>query len=234
MGFLPTNDVRRVVTYAVDHGRHRFAALVPRSAYGDIAFDAFKAAVADTKAELGQVERFAPTEDGGIQPAMGIARTDADALFIPQGGAPLRAIAPALGTAGLDPEKTRLLGTGTWNDPANLDAPSLDGAWFAAPDPKDEVAFNAKFRGVFGSNPPQLASLAYDAVALVAVLAKGEAYHRFTREALTDPNGFDGIDGIFRFNADGTNERGLAILAIRRDGFRLVDPAPTSFVKPGS
>ena len=57
-----------------------------------------------------------------------------------------------------------------------------------------------------------MASLAYDAVSLVALLSPGTPYHRFTAAALMDPNGFAGVNGIFRFNADGTSERGLAVL----------------------
>ena len=72
-------------------------------------------------------------------------------------------------------------------------------------------------------------------MSLVAALAaKGEPYKRFTRAALADPNGFAGVDGIFRFQADGTTERGLAILSLGADGFHVEDPAPTTFVKPGS
>ena len=55
-----------------------------------------------------------------------------------------------------------------------------------------------------------MASLAYDAVSLVALLSPGRPYHRFTIGALMDPNGFSGVNGIFRFKADGTSERGLA------------------------
>ena len=33
-----------------------------------------------------------------------------------------------------------------------------------------------------------------------------------------DPNGFAGVDGIFRFNPDGTSERGLAVLEMTPDG----------------
>ena len=65
--------------------------------------------------------------------------------------------------------------------------------------------------------------------ALVALLAEGPAYHRFTPGALTDPNGFTGVNGIFRFNADGTSERGLAVLEVTPDGFHVVSPAPKTF-----
>ena len=235
IGFMPQNDTNRVVQYALAHDRHKFAALVPSTPYGDVTLDALKTAVTDGKGELGDIERFPATVDAVLAPAATVAKGDADAVFIPQAGAILHAAAPALGTAGLNIAKVKILGTGQWNDPALLTEPTLNGAWFAAPDPKDEVAFNAKYRDAFGANPPQLAALSYDAVSLIAALAaKGEPYKRFTRAALADPNGFSGADGIFRFAPDGTAERGLAILSVAPDGFHVVDPAPTTFVKPGS
>lgn len=234
MGFLPQYDTTRVVAYAVSQGHHKFAALVPATPFGDVTLDALKTAITDGKGELGQTERFAGTVDTVLAPATTIAKTEADALFIPQAGAVLHAAAPTLGSSGLDPTKVKILGTGQYNDPTLTSEPTLSGAWFAGPDPKDEVAFNAKYREAFGSNPPSLAGLAYDAVSLVAALAKGEPYKRFTRAALADPNGFTGADGIFRFMPDGTAERGLAVLSLAPDGFHVVDPAPTTFVKPGS
>ena len=89
----------------------------------------------------------------------------------------------------------------------------------------------AKYRGTFGTAPAQLASLAYDAVALVALLSQGTPYHRFTTAALMDPNGFAGVNGIFRFNADGTSERGLAVLEMNANGPVVVSPAPTTFLR---
>ncbi|MBS0470016.1 MAG: penicillin-binding protein activator [Proteobacteria bacterium] len=235
ISFLPTNDTDRVVSYALAHGHHKIAALIPDNLYGDVTLGALKGAVTNGKGELGQVQRFPATVDGVLNPATAIAHTDADAVFIPQAGAILHAAAPTLSSGGLDPSKVKLLGTGQWEDPSLSSEPTLNGAWFAAPDPKDEVAFNAKFRAAYGTDPPQLAGLAYDAISLIAKLAeKGEPYKRFTRAAIVDPNGFSGADGIFRFMADGTAERGLAILSVGPDGFRVVDPAPTTFVKPGS
>jgi ABC-type branched-subunit amino acid transport system substrate-binding protein len=233
INFLPGNDTGRVVSYALAHGHHKIAALVPENALGSITMDVLKGALTAGNGELGEVQRFPGTAETVVAAAGNIAKTDADAVFIPQGGAVLHAAAPALG--GLDPSKVKLLGTGQWNDPSLTSEPMLNGAWFAAPDPKDEVAFNAKYREAYGSNPPPLAGLAYDAVWVAAKLAeRGEPYKRFTKTALTDPNGFSGADGIFRFAPDGIAERGLAILSVGPEGFRVVDPAPTTFVKPGS
>ena len=46
---------------------------------------------------------------------------------------------------------------------------------------------------------------------------------------LTDPDGFVGVDGLFRFRENGTVERGLAVYTVRRDGFEVLDPAPRAF-----
>jgi hypothetical protein len=46
---------------------------------------------------------------------------------------------------------------------------------------------------------------------------------------LTNPSGFSGIDGLFRFRPDGTNERGLAVMRVAPSGAQIVSPAPKSF-----
>ncbi len=46
---------------------------------------------------------------------------------------------------------------------------------------------------------------------------------------LTAEVGFRGVDGLFRFLPDGTNERGLAVLEVTSDGVVTVDPAPRNF-----
>ncbi len=143
----------------------------------------------------------------------------------------MRAIASILATSG--PDHVQLLGTGVWDDPAIAKEPALGGGLFAAPPPHVQDSFDAKYRDAFDATPPQLATLAYDAISLVALLSPGEPYHRFTRAALVDPNGFAGVDGIFRFNPDGTAERGLAILSVTPDGFTVVHSAPQTFEAAG-
>ena len=78
-------------------------------------------------------------------------------------------------------------------------------------------------------DPPRPAALAYDAVALVAALVKTQGPQRFSAEVLTNPSGFAGIDGVFRFRADGTNQRGLAILRVTPSGGQVIAPASRTF-----
>ena len=129
--------------------------------------------------------------------------------------------------------QVKLLGTGLWEEAALAREPSLQGAWYAAPSPNADADFVGKYRNAFGAEPASLANLAYDAASLVALLSQGEAYHRFTPAALMDPNGFSGVSGIFRFAADGTSERGLAVLEMNANGPVVVSPAPTTFLRPG-
>ena len=233
LSFMPQSEVKRVVAYAASQGHRDFAALVPQNPYGDVIAESFSQSVKAAGGNTLDVERFTPNSSAVIPPAEKMATTPADALMIASAGALLRAIAPSLGFSGLDKEKVKLLGAGQWNDSTLAREDMLLGSWFAAPSPEADAAFTARYHETFGTNPPQLASLAYDAVALVALLSGGTPYHRFTQEALMDPNGFAGVDGIFRFNADGTSERGLAVLEIQNDGFHVVSPAPASFQAAG-
>jgi ABC-type branched-subunit amino acid transport system substrate-binding protein len=229
ISFLPQNEVRRVIGYAASRGHQKFAALIPQTAYGDVAQSAFQNSVQAVKGQVVDIERFAPRSGAVTAPAGAVAKSGADAVLIAQGGPLAKEIAPTLQFDGMGPGKVQLLGTGLWDDASLAKESSLQGSWYAAPAPKADDAFVSRYRATFNSPPANLASLAYDAVSLVALLAQGKPYHRFTQDALMDPNGFSGVDGIFRFNADGTSERGLAVLEMTPMGPVVVSPAPTTF-----
>lgn len=156
-----------------------------------------------------------------------------DAVLVPEGGELLRTLAPLLPFYEIDPNQVKLLGTGLWSDPGLLREPPLQGAWFAAPHPAAPTEFLTKLQEEYGVPMPRIATLAYDAMSLVATIARESAEEGtakpFTFERLTTEAGFMGLDGLFRFLPDGTVERGLAVLEIHRRGFRVVDPAPKAF-----
>ena len=155
------------------------------------------------------------------------------AVLMPEQGTLLRALAPLLPFYNVDITRVKLLGVSAWNNPRLTREPALRGGWFAAPDPEITRNFENRYAGAFGAPPPRLASLAYDATLLTASLAKSKRRrNRFSIEAITNPNGYFGADGLFRLNPDGTLERGLAILEIQPSGIQVIDPAPRSFA-PG-
>ena len=94
---------------------------------------------------------------------------------------------------------------------------------------KTEDAFAQKYKAKFGSQPTRLATLAYDAVSLAGALARGGGPDPFSLQALTNVNGFNGADGVFRFRSDGWNERGLAVMEIDNNAAVVISPAPRSF-----
>ena len=60
----------------------------------------------------------------------------------------------------------------------------------------------------------------------------GELPHKETDSllpAIEETEGFYGADGLFRFQADGMIERGLAIYEMRSRGFFEIEPAPQTF-----
>jgi len=155
------------------------------------------------------------------------------AVLMPEQGTLLRALAPLLPFYNVDITRVKLLGVSAWNNPRLTREPALRGGWFAAPDPEITRNFENRFAGAFGAAPPRLASLAYDATLLTARLAATQRKrNRFSLDAITDPNGYFGADGLFRLNPNGGVERGLAILEIQPGGIQVIDPAPRSFA-PG-
>ena len=220
--------------FALAHGAVRYAALIPNGAYGDIVAAAVNEVLARHHGVGARIGRYAPNsaDFGPILQEIAVERGQLDALLIADGGTNLHRIAAALPNYQLKDPRIRLLGTGLW-DEENLGrrAPQLIGGWYAAPEPKERNSFFAKYQAVYGASPPRLATLSYDATALAGVLARrGGAVDA---GALTNPAGFTGVDGIFRFGYDGVAERGLAVNQLRSDGVRVLDPAPDAFVKEG-
>jgi len=231
MGFLPRQEVAREVSFANSKGLKRFAVLAPSTAYGHLMADSLKDIATASGATVARVEFF--TGDPGpvikkMAPANG-AVPGFDALLLPEGGDQLKQIAQQLKAAGIDSSQTRLLGSGLWDDPGIESEPALAGGWFAASPPDARADFAARFQGAYGHQPPRLASLAFDAAALAAVLAKSSDPDPFSQAAIENPNGFTGVDGLFRFNAQGLVQRGLAVLEVQPGGDTVVSPAPHNF-----
>lgn len=231
LSFLPANDVRRIVTYAVSKGKRSFAALIPNNAYGGVVEAAFRKYAGESGARVLTIERYEGNEADIKAKAEAIARIgpQIDAVFMPAGGAAAGIIARTLIGGGVNPQQVKFLGTGQWDGPAVLNNPSLAGAWFPAPSKKDFPGFAGRYASQFGSQPPRTATLAYDATILSLGLVRSAGARRFSESVLTNPDGFLGIDGVFRLRANGTNQRGLAIYEVASGSARVLEPAPRSF-----
>ena len=231
MGFTPATQAERVAKFAISRGLKRFAALVPGNSYGTLVAQAFQLEVARGGGTVVAVNTYDPTKHDSDVHVRDLADKIGviDALFLPEGGSDLALITKQLAAAGVDSQKIRMLGTGLWDvyDTGHV-APFVVGGWYAAPDPTVRQSFVSAYKSFYSEEPPRLTTLAYDATALAAALAKRGA--PYDQSSLTNQNGFAGLDGIFRLKFNGEVERGLAILQVSADGSDVIDSAPPSFV----
>ena len=231
LSFLPETDVERAVRYAAAKGKRAFIAMLPDNAYGSVVEAAFRETVPAAGGRILGIERY-PTNAAGYAEAarrLTTAAATADAVFLPDSADVVPQLVQALAAAGVQLNGKQLIGTGLWDDRKLFAAPSLAGGIFAAPDPAGYRGFMERYRAKFGREPVRTATLAHDAVSLMAALVNNGGEAGLTDAAIQNPSGFSGVDGIFRFRADGTNQRGLAIMQIGNGTTTIVDPAPRSF-----
>lgn len=228
LSFLPESDVNRIIEYSSSIGKRSFAAMLPDNAYGNVVEAAFKQAVSRRGGRIVAFEKYGADRSGAAR-NVAQALSTADALFLADDGDSVVAAADALTAAGANLRNVQLLGTGLWDNPRVFASAALQGGLYAAPDPAGFRSFSSRYRAKYGADPVRTATLAYDAVALVAALARTQGPQRFSPDVLTNPSGYAGIDGLFRFRADGTNERGLAVMRVGSGGGVPVAGSPKSF-----
>lgn len=229
LSFLIESYVDRIADYAAQQGKKSFAALVPENDYGNVALAAFQQAAARNNVRVEAIERYTPGTLNAAVARIAGGLPQIDALFIPDQADAMPGVATALAANGIDSHKVQILGTGVWNDGRVLKLPALQGAWFATPENAGFNAFAQRYRAKYGGDPARIATLAYDAVSLVAALARTQGAQRFAEATLTNSSGFNGADGVFRFKPDGSNERGLAVLQINGGAATTLSPAPRTF-----
>lgn len=249
LGYQPAQSVTRVVDHAAGRGARRFAALVPEGVYGQRASVAFTRAVQAAGGQVVSVTTFARqpaalaaaarrvtdhearVKQAGAADAGGVPPIAFDSLLIADSAATAAAFGPHLQRFGAAPGSFLMLGTELWATERGLGAaPALRGALFAAVPDRRFQQMAQRYRARFGGTPSRLASLAYDAT-LLAASAAGSQWQPgtpFPQKLLDDPQGFAGVDGIFRFRGQ-VAERGLEVQQVTASGTQAVSPAPTSF-----
>ncbi|AEI38243.1 MAG: penicillin-binding protein activator [Zymomonas mobilis subsp. pomaceae] len=230
LGFTPVQAIQRVVTYAIDHKLSRFAGLLPNGTYGRRASATLLRTVANNGGSVSGLANYNRNPQA-IGEAVAKLGHDYDAVLIADSVRVAREAAPLVTqTAGTSPQ---ILGTELWATDNNLKtASSLYGAWFASVPDTLFRQLSAKYKSRYGAAPSRLASLGYDAILLAARIApQWPSEGNFPEKMLLSPTGFNGIDGIFRFKANGIADRGLAVQKISEEGLSVIDPAPSSFEK---
>ena len=235
LGYTFQNTANRLVSYAKRQGRGNITVVHARNTAGQLGRDAILRAISNNGATQAGVASYDFSQDGIINAVPTIASTirssGANAVFFTAdtaGGLPL--LTQMLPESGIKPDTIKFIGLTRWDiPPATLALPGVQGAWFARPDPGMTSRFNSRYSAAFGGAPHAIASLSYDGIAAIGALVKGGKSNALTKAALTQGAGFIGANGIFRLRADGTSQRGMAVMQIQNQQAVVVDAAPRSF-----
>jgi len=214
IGLSPIAQTEQIVKYAVSQRLKNFAIIAPNDNYGDLVTQSFHSTLRQYAIEPIEILRFSSNETAIINDIAQLHGKNIDAVFMPVGGTLVETISSTLSYHGLTPNKVTRIGTGLWDDPRIAKQPNIQGGIFAAPSPMARTAFNKTYQETYKQPPVRLATLAYDATALIAVLSKKNS---LTTASLLNANGYTGMDGLFRLNSDGTINRQLAILSIQNN-----------------
>lgn len=237
------NTADRLVAYGMARGLRNYGVVYPTGLEGETARNAVGQSVRAAGANLVASESYSLSVEG-IQAMAGAAAarligSGANAVILtdgPTGG--LSFIAEGLRNNGLSAAQAQFLGLQRWDAaPEALAQPSLQGGAFAAPDPALLAAFEGRYRNTYGEAPTAVAGYAYDAVAAVGALiaeARRGGGSPFTTARLTQPAGFAGVNGPFRFRSNGLNQRNLAIIEVQNGVAVVTERAPRSFVALGN
>ncbi len=229
------NSARRLASYAVRNGKSKIMIVHDRNTAGNLGRAAIERGVATAGGSVVAIESYEFSQNGVTQAAPAIAArarsTGANAVFLTAdtaGALPL--VSQLLADNGLTPAAAQFIGLTRWDIPAaTLALPGVQGGWFALPDPSLFAQYQSRYQAAFGEAPHPISGLAYDGIAAIGALAKRSSTGAITKSDLTQGAGFVGVNGIFRLNVDGTNDRGLAIAQIRNNQMVIIDGAPRSF-----
>ncbi len=235
LGNTYDNTANRLVSFARNQGKGRIMIVHPDAPNGFDARNAIERAIARHGAQLAAVASYELSQQGVVNAVPEIARkarsSGAQSLFFTADTAgALPFLAQLLPENGISGATTQFVGMTRWDIPrSTLSMPGLQGGWFALPDPARAAQFAQRYGTAYGEPPHPIAGLAYDGIAAIGALVKSRGAKALTREALTQPAGFIGVNGIFRLRPDGTNERALAIAEVRDGDMVIISPAPRSF-----
>lgn len=228
LSVLPDMEMKRSMGWLMAQGRRGIAGVFPATEFGQAQELAFRQqAVAAgfapqaiyTFSSAGEAQQIVSQALPQIQKGM------IDTLFLPD-----QATAPSFGLllaqAGISGDMVQIVGSADWEgDPTIAGAAQLSGAIYPAVDPAGMIAISADYQRQFGTQPHALATIAYTATILANVNTLSMANPPYNPSLMTNPTGFNGRDGVFRFLGNGRSEYALAIKRIAPGGAQILEGA---------
>ena len=241
MGTTLETSANRLVKYAVSKGFHRIAVVAPKGKIGFNGLEATKTAI--------EKQGLIPTAISSYPLNVNGIKKSAPKIFAELLNSGSTAViftdTPTRGLGFISEQLNQLydknnkkmpkfMGLTRWDSSKQILAEtSLNNGWFVVPDQRLKKRYQERYQDTFGTQPTEVSSLSYDAVALIgAILQKSSATitpDKFPRKYFLDQNGFIGINGIFKFKSNGVNERSLSIAEVNSGTFKIIDEARKAF-----
>ena len=241
MGTTLQTLANRLVAFSMSQGFHRIAVVGPEGKIGFNGIRAAEEAINGNGAVLTTISSY-PLNFKGIQDS---ASKVYEELVKSNSTAVIFTDSPTRGLGFISEQLQQLyynnnkklpqfMGLTRWDrNQQILHESSLNKGWFIVPDQRFKKKYEERYTETFGNKPSNLSSLSYDAVAMVgAILQKTNSTVKsniFQKNLFLDRNGFIGINGIFRFNNNGSNERSLSVAEVRKGKFTVIDQAKSKF-----
>jgi ABC-type branched-subunit amino acid transport system substrate-binding protein len=235
LGLRPDQQIERLINYSARRGISSFAASIPLNLLGNEIKSSLKQSVQNNGKQLSFTQDypvFSTPDYSKVADEISTQFGDYPdlnngqyALVLPESGAELKRFLLSLGQNNISTKNVRFLGLESWDNPETYTIPELDGAWYTSVPYQNMNSFMVNFNENFGYRPPQLASLAYDAVLLAAELGK----NGLMSGQILRPDGFYGVNGAYRFSPSGLSERKYDIIEINYGKITILDSAPSFF-----
>lgn len=230
MGLLVSEQVDRIISYAAQNGRSRFALLLPDNSTGTAVAKAAVKTAQKNDVRIIKIGFYSPeTMDfsGIISKMAGNGGANFDAVLIPETGAKLKSAVSMFAYHDIYSPQVQFLGTSLWEG-GNLNKEStLQNAVYPALSRSYSNYFAGKYANLYGEKPSTLYSFGYDAIALASALSKQQ--NSDLNLEITAPDGYAGINGAFRLFVNGYNQHSLDVVAIKPQGDVVVEVAPKKF-----
>ena len=240
MGYLPEQQLDGLLGHAVSTGKRRFALIAQDSLFGQRLLTHASQRLADfgltpeavrvlsddeladetnLKNAIRTFTRYtAPIDDAPL------ADSPFDAVIFAGDPAFALRTAPVLAFYDVGPDRALYLGNALWNQRQLLVEPSLQGGLFSTRPSNLDARFDADWTEIWAEPAGQLARVGFDAMALVAALAKSD--NRDWSKQLVSNSGFQGYSGAFRLLPNGRNIRSFELRKIDKGEAKIIRAAP--------
>ena len=240
MGYLPEQQLDGLLGHAISKGKRRFALIAQDSLFGQRLLMHANQRLADfglTPEAVRVLRDDELADETNLKNAIrAFARYTAPIDEAPLAESPFDAVifagdpafalrtAPVLAFYDVGPDRALYLGNALWNQHQLLVEPSLQGGLFSTRPSNLDKRFDADWTEIWAEPAGQLARVGFDAMALVAALAKSN--HRDWSKQLVSNSGFQGYSGAFRLLPNGRNIRSFELRKINEGEAKIIRPAP--------